>query len=211
MEKAGMERAGLEKTDMEKTGIDAIVAFVLELDQLKGVLRKVKPTGMARYENSAEHTWHTAMLALSLAPHASPDVNLCHVVEMLLVHDIGEIDTGDTLFFVEGGWEERKAAELRAVERIFGLLGAAGDGFLELWKEFEEGETTDARFARTADRAIPVLLNLSNGGGSWRENAVSYETVVSRVGPLIERGCPALWTYVLSRLDVAREQGFFTA
>lgn len=191
--------------------MEEIVEFVLELDKLKGVLRKVKPIGMARYENSAEHTWHTAMLALSLATYASPDVNLARVIQMLLIHDIGEIDTGDTLFFVEGGWEERKAAELRAVERIVGLLGTAGDIFLELWKEFEEGETPDARFARTADRAMPVLLNLSSGGGSWRENAVSYETVVSRVGPPIERGCPALWAYIRSRLDVAREQGFFGA
>lgn len=191
--------------------MEEIVAFVLELDKLKSVLRKVKPIGLARYENSAEHTWQAAMLAFSLAPYAAPDVAIGRVLQMLLVHDIGEIDTGDTLFFVEGGWEERKAAELCAVERIFGLLGTAGDNFLELWKEFEAGETADARFARTADRAVPVLLNLSNGGGSWRENAVSYETVTSRVGPQIERGCPALWTYVQARLQAARDQGYFGA
>ena len=95
-----------------------IIDFVLELDKLKAVTRKVKPVGMDRYENSAEHSWQIALLATALGPYAESGVDMNHVVRMLLVHDVGEIDTGDTMVFVEGGWEDRKAAELAAVERI---------------------------------------------------------------------------------------------
>ena len=131
---------------------------------------------------------------------------------MLLVHDIGEIDTGDTMVFVEGGWEERKAAELAAVTRIFGLLPAQqGTELLSLWKEFERGETADARFANVADRAMPVLLNLANAGQSWRENGISYERVVARVAPPIKAGCPALWDYLQRRLEEARDKEWFGA
>jgi putative hydrolase of HD superfamily len=122
---------------------------------------------------------------------------------------VGEIDAGDTMVFVEGGWEERKAAELAAVSRIFGLLPGGGTDFVTLWQEFEDGQTGEARFAHAVDRAMPVLLNLSNEGQSWREHGISYERVVSRVGPEIEAGCPALWQHIEARLKVARDQGWF--
>ena len=134
------------------------------------------------------------------------------VVGMLLVHDIGEIDTGDTLVFVEGGWEERKAAERAAVTRIFRLLPEpVGAAFLALWQEFDHEETPEARFANAVDRAMPVLLNLANQGQSWRENGVSYERVVRRVAPQIQGGCPALWDYLAGRLEEARKSGWFGA
>jgi len=99
-----------------------IVDFILELEKLKGVTRKVRPLGLERYENSAEHSWQLAILAASLARYAESEIDINRVIHMLLVHDIGEIDAGDTMVFVEGGWEERKAAELAAVRRIFGML-----------------------------------------------------------------------------------------
>ena len=189
-----------------------IVDFVLELDKLKGVTRKVRPLGLDRYENSAEHSWQLAMLALSLVDHAESSIDINRVIRMLLVHDIGEIDTGDTMAFVEGGWEERKAAELAAVTRIFGMLpGHQGKDLLALWQEFEREETPEARFAHAVDRAMPVLLNLANQGQSWRENSISYERVVRRIAPPIKAGCPALWSYLEVRLDEARRQGFFGA
>lgn len=192
--------------------MQAIVDFILELDKLKGITRKVKPLGLQRYENSAEHSWQIALLAASLAPHAAGTIDIDRVVAMLLVHDIGEIDTGDTLVFAQEGWAERKAAERAAVERIFGLLPAAqGARFLALWQEFEDGSSAEARFAHAADRAMPVLLNLHNQGQSWRENGISYERVRDRVGPPIAAGCPALWTYLEGRLDEARERGWFGA
>lgn len=189
-----------------------IVDFILELDKLKAVTRKVRPLGLARYENSAEHSWQIALLAMSLVHHAEAAIEIHRVIGMLLVHDIGEIDTGDTLVFVEGGWEERKAAERAAVTRIFGLLPEPqGAALLALWDEFDRGETPEARFANAVDRAMPVLLNLANEGQSWRENGVSYERVVRRVGPQIKAGCPALWEYLAVRLEEARHEGWFGA
>jgi len=189
-----------------------VVDFILEIDKLKAVTRKIRPPGLDRYENSAEHSWQIALLAISLASHAGAPIDLSRVVGMLLVHDLGEIDTGDTLAFVEGGWDERKAAERAAVTRIFGLLPEEqGAAFLALWQEFDQEETPEARFANAVDRAMPVLLNLSNQGQSWRENGVSYERVVRRVSGQIKAGCPALWDYLAVRLEEARQQGWFGA
>ncbi|UHQ18432.1 HD domain-containing protein [Lysobacter sp. KIS68-7] len=189
-----------------------IIDFILELDRLKGVTRKSKPIGLDRYENSAEHSWQIALFAASMSEFAEPDIDLHRVVSMLLVHDIGEIDTGDTIVYAEEGLAERKAAERVAVERIFGMLpNAQGAKFLALWEEFEDGETAEARFAHAADRAMPVLLNLAQGGGSWVENGISYERVVRKVGPPIEAGCPALWAWLAPQLEEGRAKGFFGA
>jgi putative hydrolase of HD superfamily len=187
-----------------------IVDFILELDKLKAVTRKTRPLGLERYENSAEHSWQIAMLAASMAPYAVEPVDIHRVTAMLLVHDIGEIDTGDTMVYVEGGWEERKAAELAAVTRIFSILpDPQRDTFLALWQEFEAAQTPEARFAHAADRAMPVLLNLANRGQSWRENGIRYEQVVRRIEPPVKAGCPALWDYLAARLAEARSQNYF--
>ena len=192
--------------------MQAIVDFILELDKLKGVTRKTRPLGLDRQENSAEHSWQIAMLAAAMQPYAAQSVDINRVIRMLLVHDIGEIDTGDTIVYAEGGWEERKAAELVAVKRIFALLPTPeGAAFLALWQEFEQGETAEAQFANAADRAMPVLLNLANNGQSWRENGISHERVVQRIAPPIKAGCPALWDYLEQRLEFARLQGWFGA
>lgn len=189
-----------------------IVDFILELDRLKGVTRKSKPVGLDRYENSAEHSWQIALFAASMAEFADPGLDMQRVVAMLLVHDIGEIDTGDTIVYDDTGLAERKAAERVAVERIFGMLpNAQGARFLALWEEFEVGDSAEARFAHAADRAMPVLLNLANGGGSWVENGISHDRVVRKVGPPIEAGCPALWAWLAPQLDDARSKGFFGA
>ncbi|HEX3530300.1 MAG TPA: HD domain-containing protein [Thermoanaerobaculia bacterium] len=187
-----------------------IVDFILELDKLKAVTRKVRPLALDRYENPAEHSWQIALLAASLERYAESPVDIHRVIAMLLVHDIGEIDTGDTIFFAEGGWDERKAAELAAVQRIFGLLPEPqGARFLALWQEFEAAETPESRFANAADRAMPVLLNLANDGQSWKENGITYDRVVRRIAPPIQAGCPALWTYLEARLEEERCKGWF--
>jgi len=187
-----------------------VVAFIIEIDKLKAVTRKVKPLGVDRYENPAEHSWQIALLAWSLAPFAESSVEINRVIKLLLVHDIGEIDTGDTMAFVTEGVAERKQAERVAVERIFGLLPAAqGREMLALWEEFEDERTPEARLAHAADRAMPVLLNLANNGQSWRENGIAYDRVVARVGPQIHAGCPALWEYLRARLEAAKLDGWF--
>lgn len=188
------------------------VRFVLEIDKLKGVLRKVRPVGEDRYENTAEHSWQIALFALSLAQTLKVAIDVSRAVAMLLVHDIGEIDAGDKFVFAKDGWEERRAAELRAVDRITGLAPQMTAEFLfGLWKEFDAGETAEARFAKAIDRSMPVLLNLNNRGGSWLENGVSYGRVIGRVGPEVEGGCPELWDYLRQRLDGARLKGYFAA
>ena len=133
--------------------------------------RKTRPLGLDRHENSAEHSWQIALLARALEPYADSPVDIERVTTMLLVHDVGEIETGDTIVYAEGGWDERKRAEEVAVRRIFGILpDGRGDRFIELWLEFERSETPESRFANAVDRAMPVLLNLANHGQSWREN-----------------------------------------
>jgi putative hydrolase of HD superfamily len=187
-----------------------IVDFILEVDRLKGVTRKTRPLGLDRYENSAEHSWQLALLASSMAHYAETPVDIDRVVAMLLVHDVGEIDTGDTFVYVEGGWEERKAAELAAVKRIFGLLPEPQrERFIALWQEFEAGETPESRFANAIDRAMPVLLNLANNGQSWRENGITHDRVIKRVAPQIKAGCPKLWEYLEARLEDVRAKGWF--
>jgi putative hydrolases of HD superfamily len=195
---------------IEASSIPQIVDFVLELDKLKGVTRKTRPLDLDRYENSAEHSWQIAMLAASLAHYAETPVDINRVIGMLLVHDIGEIDTGDTIVYTEEGVEERKAAEFVAVKRIFGMLHEKQCAiFLSLWQEFEDGETAEARFAHAADRAMPVLLNLANNGQSWVENGIGHARVVKRLKDPIQAGCPALWDYLEIRLEDARERGWF--
>jgi putative hydrolase of HD superfamily len=190
--------------------VQQVIDFIIEIDKLKAVTRKVKPLGVDRYENPAEHSWQIALLAWSLAPFASAPVNIDRVVKLLLVHDIGEIDTGDTMAFVTEGIAERKKAERAAVERIFGLLPPAErDEMLSLWQEFEDETTPEARLAHAADRAMPVLLNLANNGQSWRENGISYDRVVARVGPQIHAGCPALWEHLRRRLEREQQHGWF--
>lgn len=189
-----------------------IVDFVLELDKLKGVLRRTQPLGLDRYENSAEHSWQIALAATSFARHAAEPVDLDRVIRLLLVHDVGEIDTGDTIVYAEEGQAERKAAERVAVERIFGLLPPElAAPLLVLWQEFEDAATPEARFAHAIDRAMPVLLNLANQGQSWRENGISHAQVVRRLEAPISGGCPALWAYLRPRLDAARDAGLFGA
>ncbi len=191
-----------------------IVNFIIELDKLKSVTRKTSLLNGERYENSAEHSWQIAMLASSLHQYATTPVDINRVIAMLLVHDIGEIDTGDTIVYQEEGLADRKLAEEQAVARIFGLLGSDehkphAEELMMLWLEFERCETAEARFAHAADRAMPVLLNLANKGQSWVENDIRYEQVIRKIKPPIHAGCPALWDYLEVELAAARGKGFF--
>lgn len=192
--------------------VHSCIAFALELDKLKAVARRTKPLGLERFENSAEHSWQAALFAMSLAHLAAEPVRVDHVVRLLLIHDIGEIDIGDTIIYAEGGWAERRIAERAAVTRIFGLLPPdQAASLLALWEEFEDAVTPEARFANAIDRAMPALQNLANQGQSWRENGITHARVVARIGPPIQAGCPALWDHMQARLTEAEEAGWFGA
>lgn len=188
--------------------IPAVVELVRQLDALKAVTRKTKNLVDGRYENSAEHSWQIAMLAWGLAPIAPAGVQIHRVLQMLLLHDIGEIDTGDTIVYAETGWDERKAQEEACVRRLFNDLPQSAQ-LVELWLEFEAGTSVDAKFAHAADRAMPVLLNLANRGQSWVENGITFDRVVGRIRQPIEQGCPQLWQYLEAELIAAQQLGWF--
>jgi putative hydrolase of HD superfamily len=191
--------------------MEAIIDFIRELDRLKSVERKTKPIGMARFENSAEHSWQLAVQALSMARFAAEPIDLPRVIKMLLLHDIGEIDAGDTFVYATEEREQHKAAEHEGVRRICAILPDKLNGeFLALWEEFEAAETPEAKFANAMDRSIPIILNLANNGQSWREHGIRCEQVTQRNGPAIQAGCPALWTYLKEKLDEAQEDGWFS-
>ncbi|HST58016.1 MAG TPA: HD domain-containing protein [Longimicrobium sp.] len=184
------------------------LAFIQELDRLKGVLRQTRVLDGARQENSAEHSWHLALCAMVLAEYAPAGTDLLRVVRMVLVHDVVEIDAGDAFAYdasVNVGKEEREAL---AAERLFGLLPPdLADDLRALWMEFEEGATPDARFAVALDRLQPLLLNFNGQGGSWRHHAVSHDRVMIRMAPIRE-GAPTLWPLVERLLDEAVARGY---
>jgi putative hydrolase of HD superfamily len=170
------------------------LAFLAELDKLKGVMRQTPLVDGSRKENAAEHSWHLALFALILCP-AAEGVNPSHVIKLLLVHDIVEIDVGDVPIHTEGiDKAQIERAEKRAAERIFGMLPEEqGRELLALWREFEAAETSAARFAKALDRLQPLLINTLTGGGTWTENRLTRDQVMERYGPTIERGSPELW------------------
>jgi putative hydrolase of HD superfamily len=170
------------------------LAFLAELDQLKSIIRQSPLINRSRKENSAEHSWHLAMFARVLSEHAE-GVDALHVVKLLLVHDIVEIDAGDSPIHVAGKDKALlEQEEKAAAERIFGLLPLKqGEELLALWLEFEAAETSEARFAKALDRLQPLLLNTLTDGGTWTENGVTEQQVIERYGPTIDTGSHVLW------------------
>ncbi|MFJ9990406.1 HD family hydrolase [Pseudomonas putida] len=168
--------------------------FLRQIDQLKSVRRQSPLLDQSRKENSAEHSWHLAMYALILNEHASGTVDSNRVIRMLLLHDIVEIDVGD--YPIHGGSSSQLQAEqeAEAAQRLFGLLPQPqATQMLELWQEFEQADSADARFAKALDRFQPLLINIFTGGGTWSESGVSRQQVIERYGPVIQRGAPELW------------------
>ncbi len=185
---------------MSMADLDARMAFLMEADRLKSVVRATRLTDESRHENSAEHSWHLTLFALTLAPHAPPGVDRDRVIRMLILHDLVEIDAGDTPIFGEAG--AQATDEQAAADRIFGLLPPdQAAEFRGLWDEFEAAETPDARFAKSLDRFQPPNLNLANGGGSWRDFNVGEDDVRARVGTKINHGAPALWSWLSPRIS----------
>jgi putative hydrolase of HD superfamily len=169
------------------------IAFIVEIDKLKQVLRQTFVTDRSRRENSAEHSWHLAMMTLALSEHAARDVDLLRVLKMLLIHDLVEIDAGDTFLYDAAAAAGQAAREAAAAERLYGLLPADQAAELAaLWREFDSGDGPDARFARALDQLQPVLLNYHTEGGSWRAHAVRGADVLARKR-VIEHGSPSLW------------------
>ncbi|MGB9097626.1 HD domain-containing protein [Erwinia sp.] len=182
--------------------------FLMELDKLKSVERRTRVIATDRYENSAEHSWHLAVAAMSLAPYSGLQIDVQRVVQMALLHDVVEIDAGDVLVYDLAAREAIHAQEVAAADRIFALLPPAlRDKFRALWDEYEAGETADSRFANMLDRALPIIQNLHNQGQSWQENGIRLEQVVSR-NAVIAKEWPVLWGHLKRHLDRAQQQGW---
>ncbi len=182
--------------------------FIIEIDALKQVLRQTAIMGGSRRENSAEHSWHLAAMALVLAEHAGEPVDILAVLKMLLVHDIVEVDAGDTFCYDAEANLSKAEREQAAAVRIFGLLpGAQGSELHALWEEFEASATPAARFANALDRLGPLLHNYHNQGGTWRAHGISRAAVLRRMAP-IEIGMPALWPFVQQLIDASCAAGY---
>jgi putative hydrolase of HD superfamily len=188
--------------------LDQQIRFVTEIDQLKGVLRQTKLAGPGRRENSAEHSWHLAVMAVTLAEHAPPGTDIARVTAMLLVHDLVEIDAGDLFVYADAAQQARQEeAERAAADRIFALLPPdQAASFRGLWDEFEERRTPEARFARGLDRLQPMLANFNAGGGTWLEHGITADQVLAKVR-LIEDGSPTLGRYARDLVDRAVAEG----
>jgi putative hydrolases of HD superfamily len=197
-------------TDPGTARLGQQLRFAVEADRLKGVERRTLLTDGSRRENAAEHSWHLALMALLLAEHASAPLDLRRVLEMLLVHDLVEIDAGDTYSYDPTAQEGKEERELAAAQRLFALLpDEQAELLLERWREHERGETPEGRFAQALDRLQPVLQNFHSGGVSWREHRVGRRQVERRVAAIGEIA-PALGRHVEALLAEAARRGWLS-
>lgn len=184
------------------------IAFVVEIDRLKQVLRQTQLMDASRRENSAEHSWHLAMMALVLAEYAPTEVDVQRAIHQVLIHDLVEIDAGDTFCYDAAGHNDKGDREQRAADRIFGLLpGAIAQQLRQLWDEFEAQATATARFAASLDRIQPLLHNWQTGGGTWKQHGIRRTQVMQRMAP-VESGAPELWPFVLEVIEESVEKGY---
>jgi putative hydrolase of HD superfamily len=178
--------------------IDQQLAFLVEADKLKNILRRTTLTDGSRHENTAEHSWHLALTAMVLEEYAASPVNLAKVLRMLIVHDLVEIDAGDTFAYDAAGNATKEERERRAADRIFSLLPTGlREDLRSLWEEFDEAATPEARFANAVDRIQPFLQNRETGGGTWHVHNLSREQVLARMDP-VRTELPQLWPTVLA-------------
>src|SRR5262245_61579748 len=196
---------------MDNERFERQIQFILEVDKLKTILRRTYLLNADRAENTAEHSWHLAIMAILLAEHANEPVNVARVVKMVLIHDIVEIDAGDTYFYDADGLLDKSERESAAAERLFGILPADQDGeFRELWEEFEAGASPEARFAQALDRFMPQLHNYYTRGRSWTEHGITADRVLERNASMAE-GSSKLWECARALVDDAVARGFLAS
>jgi putative hydrolase of HD superfamily len=188
--------------------LDQQLSFIFEIDKLKSVIRQTLLIDMSRRENTAEHSWHLAMMATLLTEYAKEPVDVLHVIKMLLVHDIVEVDAGDTFAYDTAGYVDKDEREQKAAERIFGLLPSEqGQELRALWEEFEARQTPESKYANALDRLQPLLHNSRTQGGTWRIHKVTKDKVIKRMEP-IKNGMPEIYTIVESIIEEACAAGW---
>ena len=181
--------------------------FVLEIDKEKNIFRQTHLSGHGRNENDAEHAWHMAIMAYLLREYSNEEIDIARVMLMCLIHDIVEIDAGDTYAYDAAGNETKRARELAAAERIFPILPKEqAEEYRSLWDEFEERKTPEAKFARMLDNVQPVLLNNASGGKSWREHGVKKSQIMAR-NERTHEGSEVIWEYLKNIIDENVKKG----
>lgn len=170
------------------------IKFTREIEKLKGVERMTRRLSDGRRENDAEHSFHVALMAHVLAKYADRPVNADRVCKMLLIHDVVEIDAGDTFAYDVNGYKDKEERETKGAHRLFGLLGEDKEEYFKLWREFEDMDSDDSLFANGLDRLQPMMLNYYGGGGTWKSHHIPKDQVLKRLAPLKEIST-ALWQY----------------
>ena len=185
------------------------IKFVMEVDKLKQISRRTTLLDRSRQENSAEHSWHIALIVLVLSEYANEDhLDLLKVIKLLLSHDLVEIDAGDTYCYDQSGLQDQRAREMKAADRIFNILPEdQAKSFRALWDEYEDRKTPESRFANALDRFQPLLHNYFTEGHTWRQHGIQKKQVLTRMQP-VDEGASFLWDYVVTLIDDAVEKGF---
>jgi putative hydrolase of HD superfamily len=196
------------KTDESAPRLNQQLEFLMQIDALKAIERRTRIANGLRQENTAEHSWHLAMFALVLAEYAEIPVNAGHVAKLLLVHDIVEVDAGDTFLYDTIASAGQAVREQAAADRLYGLLPEDQNAELRaLWDEFEARTTPEAIFAKAIDRMQPILLNLKTEGYSWQAHSVQRSQVVAH-NEHLRVGAPRLWQHISAELDRAVDLGW---
>jgi len=184
------------------------MAFIRDTDKMKGILRANMMLDGSRHEDDAQHSWHAALMALVMAEYAKPGVNIDHALRMLLVHDLVEIDAGDTYAYDEAGYQDKSEREHKAADRIFGLLPKElGAELRTLWEEFEACSTLTAEYANAIDRLQPLWGNFWVDGKVWEENGITMEKVLKR-NEITQKAMPKIWGEVEALLNEAKDRGY---
>lgn len=194
-------------TEEQRERLSKQLDFLVEMDKMKNIYRQTLVLHEDRQENDAEHAWHLAMLALVLSEYANEPINLKTVLETVLIHDIVEIDAGDTYAYDTAGNATKAEREQKAAERLFGILPKEqGAHFRELWDAFEAGSTPEARFAASLDRIQPLTLNYCKGGISWKRRDIKRSQVEGRIQTVYD-GSEVLGDYAMELIRRASEEG----
>lgn len=189
------------------TRLEQQIQFIVEIDKVKNIFRQTYLADGKRKENDAEHSWHIALMAILLKEHIKEEVDILKVITMVLLHDLVEIDAGDTYAYDSAGAETKRAREVKAADRIFGLLPEdQGKYFRELWEEFESYESADAKYAHLLDNFQPLLLNDASEGKSWVEHDVKKAQIYKR-NEKIDETSEAVWEYMKNIVAENIEKG----
>ena len=199
-----MANSAMTKNDR----LDKQINFIIEMDKVKDVWRKSYILGGVRKENDAEHSWHLALMAMLLQEHTDSGIDILNVIKMVVIHDIVEIDAGDTYAYDKEMTVSKAKREYAAANRLFGLLPVDQEKlFTKIWNEYNEGMTAEAKFAKALDRLMPLLHNFFSKGKNWKEHGIKKDQVYNRI-KMIEKSSNELWKFAKVLINTAVEKGY---